>query len=160
VSNVRDEPKRDLFLEVLRSFGQARLMVTVTSMLPAVWPGDILTVHRQDMEDILPGEIVLCARDGSFSAHRVVRMIQNLDCALVITRGDRLLRTDPPVSAGELLGQVTAIERGNRSIVPRMTFWGQIASWILCRSELCTRVLLRLRAFRRNSPKREALWAS
>jgi len=157
---VRDELKRDLFVEVLRSFGQARLMVTGTSVLPAVWPGDILTVHHRDMEDILPGQIVLCARDGGFSAHRVVRMIQNRDCAFVITRGDRLVRTDPPVSAGELLGRVTVIERGNRSIVPRGPFWGQIASWILCRSELCTRLLLRLRSLRRNSPKREALWAS
>lgn len=157
---MRDELKRDLFVEVLRSFGQARLMVTGTSVLPAVWPGDILTVHHRDMEDILPGQIVLCARDGGFSAHRVVRMIQNRDCAFVITRGDRLVRTDPPVSAGELLGRVTVIERGNRSIVPRGPFWGQIASWILCRSELCTRLLLRLRSLRRNSPKREALWAS
>jgi hypothetical protein len=44
--DARDEVKRHLFVEVLRSFGEARLAVTGASMLPAVWPGDILEVRR------------------------------------------------------------------------------------------------------------------
>jgi hypothetical protein len=52
------------------------------------------------------------------------------------------------VNAEELLGRVTAIERHGgrrpRRIDPRLTVWASMASWVLCRSEFCTRLLLRL----------------
>jgi hypothetical protein len=39
--------KYELALDVLRSFGEARLPVTGASMLPSIWPGDILEVRAQ-----------------------------------------------------------------------------------------------------------------
>lgn len=156
----RDDPHRDLFIEVLRSFGQARVMVTGTSMLPAVWPGDTLTVERQSLGNILPGEIVLCIREGRFTAHRVTGKIQNRHGTQAVTRGDCLRRTDPPFSAHELLGRVRSVQRGHRTILPRMTLRTRIAACILRRSEFCTRVLLRLATLRRKSPARDPGWAN
>ena len=39
----------ELVAEVVRSFGEVRLKVTGGSMLPAIWPGDVITVRRRDL---------------------------------------------------------------------------------------------------------------
>ena len=144
MNDARNELKGDLFLEVLNSAGQARLAVTGASMLPAIRPGDILEVHRQGMEAILPGDVVLFMRNGGFAAHRVLEKTQSLQRTLLITRGDALRVPDPPVTPDELLGRVTAILRGGRRLGPRLTGWARVASWFLARSEFCARVARRL----------------
>jgi MoaA/NifB/PqqE/SkfB family radical SAM enzyme len=59
-----DALKCDLAAEVLRPSGQLRLRVSGASMLPALWPGYILTIHRQDPAQLRPGDLVLAARNG------------------------------------------------------------------------------------------------
>jgi signal peptidase I len=156
--DARSELKFRLAQEVLRSFGEAKLPVTGDSMLPSLWPGDIVEVQRQSVAEILPGEVVLFARQGFLVVHRVVRLIRAEDRTLLVTRGDRITQTDAPVSPEELLGRVTSILRGNCRRVPHLTFWGRMVSSILSRSEFCTRAVLRLGALRRSMPLGEALW--
>ena len=98
--------------EVLCLAGELRLRVTGTSMLPSVWPGDILHIRRQDAAESLPGHIVLVRRQGRLCAHRVVKKISKEGQPYWITRGDSLPDDDPPVSGQELLGRVTCILRG------------------------------------------------
>jgi hypothetical protein len=62
-----------------------------------------------------------------------------------VTRGDSVESNDLPVSSGELLGRVTAIERGSRRLTPHQSSASRLISWILCRSELATKVVLRIR---------------
>jgi signal peptidase I len=142
IEGPRDQLKHDLAVEVLRSFGETRLSVTGSSMLPAVWPGDILTIRRQRAEEIREGEIVLSQREGWFVAHRVMRKIRQDGVIMLLTRGDRLKKPDPLVAAEDLLGRVTVIQRGRRLVNPRLTLRGRLSSWALCRSELATRSLL------------------
>ena len=142
-STARETLGCELAAEVLRSSGRLRLRATGASMLPAVWPGDILSVRSHDVVEALPGDIVLFGREGRLVAHRVVERTLCQDRIQWVTRGDSVGGNDAPVSSHHLLGRVTAIERGHHRIVPRLTFWGRIASWILRRSEFCTRVLLR-----------------
>jgi hypothetical protein len=75
----------------------------------------------------------------------VVEKLDSQERTLLVTRGDRLHQHDPPVSPGELLGRITAIVRGGRRIAPHLTRWGRVASWVLSRSELVTRLVLRAR---------------
>jgi len=145
IIETRNELKGQLFLEVLKSFGQAKLAVTGSSMLSSIWPGDILEVCRQNAEEVCPGEVVLFERDGRLLAHRVVKKVAGPERTLLITRGDGLREFDSPVSPEELLGHVTAILRGGRRIEPRLTRWGRVASWFLSRSDLCTSLALRLK---------------
>ena len=42
------------------------------SMLPALWPGDVVEIESCSLEDIRPGEIVLAQRDGRLFLHRFV----------------------------------------------------------------------------------------
>jgi signal peptidase I len=116
MAHTRGELQGELFLELLRSSRHARLAVTGVSMLPAIWPGDILEVHRQSLAEILPGDVVLFMRKGGFAAHRVVEKAGEQDRTLLITRGDTLRVPDPPVTPQELLGRVTAILRGGRHL--------------------------------------------
>ncbi len=141
---ARNEIERGLFLEVLHSFGEAKLAVTGTSMLPSVCPGDVLEVHRESPAEVLPGQLVLFEREGRFFAHRVVGKVRDEDRTLLVTRGDRLRQPDPPVEPRELLGRVTAVRRGRRRVATRLTVGRRIASWLLGRSDLATRVVLRL----------------
>ena len=109
--------------DVVRTFGEVRLRVFGTSMVPSMHPGDLISVQRAGVSEISSGEIVLYSREGRMFVHRVVdRGV--VPCTgspeqpfavqgepLLITRGDRLCHNDPPVSSSELLGRVTSIRR-------------------------------------------------
>jgi signal peptidase len=168
VKDPRTQLKHKLAIEVLQSFGQIRLAVTGTSMLPSIWPGDILEVRRQAAQEILPGDVVLAKWDGGFMAHRVVecragpplrnsssqsgRHSQQVratarhgETPFLLTRGDRLKTSDPPIAAYDLLGRVTSLERRGRLVDPRLTVRRRLAAWVLSRSELATRSVIYLR---------------
>src|SRR5437762_10192324 len=83
-----------LAAEVVSSFGEVCLRVTGSSMLPSVWPGDMLTICRADMAAVRPGQIVLFRFDGWLLAHRVVRKVGRRGEQFLITRGDCLSRVD------------------------------------------------------------------
>lgn len=127
--------KLDLAAEVLTSCGQARLPVSGSSMLPALWPGDVLDVRRSAV--IRPGDLVVFQRYGRLITHRVVACTSDL----VTTKGDRLRYPDEPVTASEILGRVVGVERCGK---PAKTNQRRMLSWLLSRSEFGTRVVLRL----------------
>ena len=107
--------------EVIRTFGEVRLRVYGSSMVPSILPGDFISVRRAGIQDISAGEIVLFFRDARFFVHRVVQRISrgggnSPEASCLITRGDRLLYDDPAVSADQLLGRVVLIERHHRQV--------------------------------------------
>jgi|SRR5579862_1535671 len=107
--------------EVVRTFGEVRLRVFGTSMVPSILPGDLVCVHRASLRDISSGEVVMFVRNERLFVHRVVdrQLMAYSDSpreSCLITRGDRLLQNDPPVSSLELLGRVVSIERGSRKV--------------------------------------------
>jgi signal peptidase len=153
--------KRQLVVDTLGTFGRIRLQVTGSSMLPAVWPGDILSVCHSEIAHVAVKDIVLSERQGRLCAHRVVDKIAGTESVCLITRGDRLSVDDPPVFAHELLGRVTLIQRNGSHIDPRAglsTGW-RILSVILSRSALATRLMLHLIASRRSAAPEGASWA-
>ncbi|HEX4002665.1 MAG TPA: S24/S26 family peptidase [Candidatus Acidoferrales bacterium] len=106
----------ELAEEVLRSYGKLRVVARGSSMIPTIFPGDILLVERNPVERLQPGDVVLASRGGRFFAHRVVRLTALGGPPRVITRGDALRETDPAFSHDEILGRVTAVSRGRRHI--------------------------------------------
>jgi signal peptidase len=125
VSNALTALRLELAVEVARTFGSLRLRVTGTSMMPAVQPGDLLSIARIDLREASPGEIVLFVRGGRLFAHRIVDRGGGASdpCAsdpYIVTRGDRLLENDPPVFQSELLGRVTSIERARSPVRSRL----------------------------------------
>jgi len=111
---TREQHKRDLAVEVLRTSGRVRLAARGYSMLPSLWPGDVLTIQASTLAQLLPADLVLYWREGSFFVHRVVRQTQIDGHAYLITRGDSMPQRDQPVSLQEVLGKVVAVERDGR----------------------------------------------
>jgi hypothetical protein len=156
----------ELAAEVLRRSGQLRFRATGASMLPSVWPGDILLVHRDEPRNAHPGDIILFAREGRLFAHRVTEVrspksgvrgseiripnpesrLQNPESPIeFVTRGDALSANDPPVSSQEFLGRIVAVEHGTAHHTPLQSPVSKVISWILSRSEFITRVVLGVR---------------
>jgi signal peptidase I len=141
-----------LVAEAVRKAGSVRLRVSGTSMVPAMRPGDLVTIERATANEIAPGEIVAFARSGRLVAHRVTGIVTskatNGDSRepLLETRGDRARRIDPMVSSSELLGRVTQIERGSRRMHPsaRLTAKEQLISRMLRVSDRATYLFLRI----------------
>jgi signal peptidase I len=136
-----DEAKHDLAAQVVRQFGEVRLKVNGASMLPAVWPGDVVTVRRRSAAELLPGSIAVCYRDQGFVAHRLIGRQGDR----ILTRGDSHLRDDPPFSEDELLGEVVSILRNGHPVALTPVWWHRGFSWIMRHSDLSIRIVLRLR---------------
>jgi hypothetical protein len=145
MTEAREAYKLDLAAEVIRSHGTIRLQALGTSMLPSIWPGDVLSIESGP-DELVPGDIVLVARDGRFFVHRLIDK-QGSDW---ITRGDSLPQNDAPVAEAQVLGKVSAIHRQGRVIVPklRVTVFAGVLATMLCHWDSLRNVTLRIRSLR------------
>ncbi len=136
--------------EVVSTFGEVRLRVLGTSMVPSIHPGDLISVQRASLSEISAGEIALYLREGRLFAHRVVARAGSDEESRVIMRGDRLSQNDPPVCASEFLGRVHRIERDGRLLQPatRLSIWERTIVLLLRSSDRATSLYLWLDARR------------
>jgi hypothetical protein len=157
VTNLRDRAslRCELAAEVVQNFGEARLQVTGASMLPTVWPGDVVFVQRRALRELQPGQILLAYRNGALIAHR----IKSIAGDRLITQGDSLPHSDPPVTSSELVGQVVSILRGGRDVPLKQSHWRRVLSAILRRSDFCLRMTLRAGRRWHRLRNQELVWA-
>jgi signal peptidase I len=139
-----DAVKCELASEVLRSSGRLRLRVTGWSMLPTVWPGDILMIDQTSAPEISAGDIVLFARDRRLCAHRVVHKTQSPAGLQIVTQGDSMPLPDPFFTESELLGKVSLISRAGKSLVPttRLGLPGRAVAAVVRRSTSAARIIV------------------
>ncbi len=136
---AREFLKAELVLEAIRRCGRAEIRVTGISMLPALQPGDLVTISGECLECIRPGNVVLFRRDEEFFLHRVVER----HAGILITRGDANRDCDPPVSVTELIGRAVCVRRRGATIA----FDRQpLRAWLLSRSALMRGLYARLTA--------------
>ena len=159
MTEAREDHKLELATEVLRSGGAIRLQALGTSMLPSLWPGDVLCIEHATGKDMVAGDIVLVARGGRFFVHRLIEK----DEPQWITRGDSLPQNDPPLAEAQVLGKVSLIRRTTGDIVPqpRLSVFGRALAWMLCRSDLIRNFALRIHSFWSllvAPPSRRLLW--
>jgi hypothetical protein len=120
----REQLKHNLAAEVLQTAGNFKLAAFGYSMLPTLWPGELLTIQAQSLDQVQPSEVVLFSREGRFFIHRVVRKLQIRPEARLITRGDALPSLDATVFPIEFLGKIVSVRRGDRDIpVPPCSRW-------------------------------------
>ncbi len=157
---VLEQSKRSLAAQALQSWGRLKLRVNGASMIPTLWPGDLVTVESQGFDQVEPGHLVLYEREGRFVVHRAVRKAATPEGAVLITRGDCVAKEDAPIPAAALLGRVTQIERQEWILRPAMparplTAAQRILGSVLCRWDLLRNAVLRLRMRSSESPTRE-----
>jgi signal peptidase I len=136
--------------EVLRSFGKLQLQVRGWSMFPSVQPGDTLIVDRAPAEAVAEGDIVLFGRNSRFFAHRVVKKSNGAGKTGMLTRGDAMIVSDPPVGENELLGRVSFIVRNGRLFEPNksLRLSERLVAILLSRSEIAARVVVGIHGLR------------
>lgn len=144
--------KLDLVVEALRRGGRVQFRVWGMSMLPSLWPGDLVTLQTAPPRELLLGDIALVLCKKRCFLHRVIATQSSESGVSFLTRGDAMPDNDPNMADAELLGRVVAIRRGNRSFVPaRLVSLADAAlGWILCRSDLFRSLALRFHAARQN----------
>jgi hypothetical protein len=142
-TETREGHKLDLAAEILASGGAIRLQALGTSMLPTIWPGDVLSIESKPSQEIVPGDIVLVARENRFFIHRLIEKHN----ATWITRGDSLPQDDAPVAQFQVLGKVSLIHRttGDVAPKPRLSLFGHTLARLFCRWDLLRNVALRMR---------------
>jgi Peptidase S24-like len=102
--SIRSLERSALVADILRRGRFVRLQMRVygESMLPALWPGDVVEIEGCSPEDVRPGEIVLARRDGRLFLHRLVAHWKPRGFQL---HGDSVPGADPPYPPEALLGR-------------------------------------------------------
>jgi hypothetical protein len=145
MTEAREGHKLDLAVEVLASSGAIRLQALGTSMLPSIWPGDVLRIAPKTGQVIVPGDIVLVARDSRFFVHRLIEKRNSQ----WIMRGDSLPQNDAAVAEAQVLGKVSAIHRKSRVISPnpRVSPLTRTLAWMLCHWDSFRNITVRILSF-------------
>jgi len=105
-----------LVAEVLRrndNRPRVRLRVYGESMLPALWPGDVVEIEACSFGELRAGEIVLAEREGRLFLHR---LIADRRPDGFVLRGDCMRSADPGYPADALLGRLMAGTRERRDV--------------------------------------------
>jgi len=149
VRELRGAPELGLAAEILGSGGKIRLRALGSSMLPSLWPGDVLTIEGRSCHAPVPGDIVLVLRNQRAFIHRVKEKRDIGGSTQWITRGDAVPQHDPPVAASELLGRVASIQRNHRTIVPRRrpSTTARFLAWMLCHGDRFRSICLHVHSF-------------
>jgi hypothetical protein len=110
------DTRLDLAAEVLHRFGEVRFIAHGSSMIPSIYPGDLITVRSDSAAAARRGYFVFFLLGGRPFVHRVMRKWPERNRVVFATRGDALPKEDPSVDASQLLGRVTAIQRRGKSV--------------------------------------------
>jgi signal peptidase I len=136
----------DLVADVARASGRVQLEVNGFSMVPALWPGDLLTVRNCCPYELAPNSLIVFQQDQQLIVHRLIRRVGDQ----IVTRGDARRRLDKPVEAGQIVGRVESVMRNGRPVDFRNSLRQQLVSVCLRRSEWCTWFFLRFSSKMRN----------
>jgi signal peptidase I len=130
----------DLVADVARISGKVQLRVTGTSMVPTLWPGDIVVVHRCEPSELLPNSVVMFRRCGRLVVHRLI--LRTAD--QIVARGDALSWPDDPVGVSDVVGRVEFAIRNGRRVDLKGSLWSRVVAFVLRHSEWCARLFLQL----------------
>jgi hypothetical protein len=144
---LREDHRLELAAEVLSAGHTIRLKAQGTSMLPSIWPGDVLSIEPRAAQALVPGDIVLVAKQSRFFVHRLIEKGN----AWWITQGDSLPQFDEPATEVQLLGKVSLIHQKAGVIVPNSqpSRLSRTFAWVLCHSDLFRNFALRIHSLRR-----------
>ena len=123
----------DLYMKVVRDVlrqdqaaGPLRLPVVSDSMRPLLRAGDWIFVEAVTPALLQLGDIIVAQRGAELITHRLLAR----DGAGWLTHGDNTRVLDRVVPAEEIVGRVSAIERGAQRLDLRTRQWQTANRWI------------------------------
>ncbi len=115
--NVNRADFLELSREILGRGALLRFRARGTSMHPFIESGDILVIEPVNDTGVNIGDVVFYRRfDGTLTAHRLVKVDYGKDGTVLITKGDSLDYTDPPIQPGQVLGKVIRVEKDGHCV--------------------------------------------
>ena len=149
----RERQKQDLAIQLLQATGRVRFAARGYSMLPTLWPGDLLTIETIPFAQVRPGDVVLYRRWERLFIHRVLRKSREAvgsERPSLVTRGDSMTGTDATVLPEEFLGKVVCVEScaGKRGPVPPFSIIRRMIGLSLGHSNHLLSLMLRWRDWR------------
>ena len=151
-----------LVADVLRRSGRLRVRLLVRgeihgeSMLPALWPGDVVEIESCSLEDVRPGEIVLARREDRLVLHRLIAPCTPNGFLL---RGDCVPGPDPQYPPEALLGRLVRSADEGRAVSAtalRQGFgvkWSRAVGMLFCHCGVARRLALKLHSRRKASAR-------
>jgi signal peptidase I len=146
---LRQSARASLAGEVLRRTGRVLIRLYGTSMLPALWPGDLVFFVTCDPGCVVTGDVLLCCCDDRLIVHRVTAVVRHGGDLQVVTQGDTQLASDLPIPAQQVLGRAVGVRCGAspaQQISRRRSKLNVAFSWIAARSTLVCEIALRIHA--------------
>ena len=122
---LKDDIELELIKEMLERGKQFRFRAFGASMFPMIRSGDILTIKPVEIAKLNIGDVIFYNKDQPI-AHRLIRKYKKDGSFIFITRGDFMPKSDPPIKAYNILGQVVRVERGNRVIILNSRFMSKL----------------------------------
>jgi signal peptidase I len=86
-------------------------IVTTSSMLPSLAPGDKLRVRAVPGSELRPGDILVRRIGNSWIAHRLIGYVSSDGERLLLTKGDNSLTSDEAWPMSDCAGVVVSVER-------------------------------------------------
>lgn len=111
-----EELTHSLRKEAVKKGHSVQTVVSGYSMFPFLRKGDLLTVEPVPMETIKRGDVVVFERQNTWIAHRVIRIRQNENNQILISKGDTNFVQDEKVSSENYIGVVFSFERNVKKI--------------------------------------------
>ncbi len=141
---------REVAAATLSRSGRLPVRVFGSSMLPAIWPGDVLVVAPAEGRRLGAGDIILFSREDRLFAHRILEVHDRGSGTVLTTRGDALAQADAPVVAPQVLGRVVAVLREGRPVDGwRASQAQKMLAWALRHAGPAYFLLLRIHEWRR-----------
>jgi len=141
--------KQLLLIEVLSEHGRARLRVTGSSMLPTLWPGDVVVLERGSPETFRVGDVILFQNQERLFLHRIVAVDQSAH--RVTTRGDAMPQADPAFCRDQILAKALSVDNceGRIKTLSRSSLFAKLLGLAVAHSDFAGRLVLRLHELRR-----------
>jgi hypothetical protein len=117
-----------------------RLRVYGESMLPTLWPGDVVEITSCSLADVRPGEIVLARHEGRLFLHRLG--VATADG--FVLRGDSMPGPDPRFPSDALLGRLSCVVDGRRRFSLSRSVLSRALGTVFCHCGPARRLALRL----------------
>ena len=138
--------KTGLIRRALLSGRVVELRITGTSMIPTLWPGDLVSVEPARRRKLLTGDLVVFQRDERLIVHRIVGRDQAGAGCRILTRGDTQIAPGDAVPESDVLGLVAAIHRFGvrRPVMPTQGVASRTLSRITRRSDRFRHLLFHL----------------
>ena len=142
-----------LVAEVLRRGGHDRVRGKIRgeSMLPALWPGDVVEIESCSLDNVRPGDIVLAQRDERLVLHRLVACRRPTGFLL---RGDCVPSPDPLLPPEALLGRLVS-RGGDGQETPAGALrqwlgarWARALGVLFCYCGIARRLALKIHGWR------------